>query len=65
MTSAMGRLPTAHEDKGVDYSPLLGFIQPTVRIDPHTHDAEQAHQIDLRQLVEIVRDRRAKSDQNG
>jgi hypothetical protein len=41
----------------VDYNPLLGFVAPAVRIDPHFHEIEAAPQIDLRQIADIVRDR--------
>jgi hypothetical protein len=41
----------------VDYSPLLGFVAPAVRIDPHMHEADAAPATDLRKIADIVRDR--------
>jgi len=41
----------------VDYSPLLGFVSPAVRIDPHSHEADVAPEADLRKIADIIRDR--------
>lgn len=50
--------PASPDDRqSVDYNPLLGFVAPAVRIDPHFHEIEAAPQIDLRQIADIVRDR--------
>jgi hypothetical protein len=49
--------PTPDSEVSVDYSPLLGFVLPAVRIDPHSHEIEAAPQINLRQIADIIRDR--------
>jgi hypothetical protein len=51
-------------DDEVDYNPLLGFVSPAVRIDPHTHDLPTPVVTDLRRVIEIVRDRRASRVEN-
>jgi hypothetical protein len=45
-------------DEEVDYNPLLGFVTPAVRIDPHTRDVPTPVVTDLRKVIEIVRGRR-------
>jgi hypothetical protein len=50
--------PTSDTQVDVDYSPLLGFVLPAVRIDPHSHKIDTTPQIDLRQIADIIRDRR-------
>jgi hypothetical protein len=49
--------PAKDNRESVDYNPLLGFVVPPVRIDPHSHEVEAAPQTDLRQIADIVRDR--------
>ena len=49
--------PATDNLESVDYNPLLGFVAPAVRIDPHSHEVEAAPQTDLRQIADIVRDR--------
>jgi hypothetical protein len=49
--------PATDNRESVDYGPLLGFVAPAVRIDPHSHEVEAAPQTDLRQIADIVRDR--------
>ena len=49
--------PATDKEESVDYNPLLGFVVPAVRIDPHSHEVEAAPQPDLRQIADIVRDR--------
>jgi hypothetical protein len=61
MSRAMGLDLNADDEKRVDYGPLLGFGTPAVRIDPHSHEARGAPQTDLRQVSEIVRDRRLEA----
>jgi hypothetical protein len=51
--------PRPTSDEEVDYSPLLGFVARTVRIDPHARDVASPVVTDLRRVIEIVRDRRA------
>jgi hypothetical protein len=51
----VGRGPDA--EVNVDYSPLLGFVLPAVRIDPHSHEIDATPQIKLRQIADIIRDR--------
>jgi hypothetical protein len=48
---------TAESRERVDYNPLLGFVSPAVRIDPHSREVEVAPQTDLQQIADIVRDR--------
>jgi hypothetical protein len=59
MAYATGRPPKPASDNAmnVDYGPLLGFVSPAVRIDPHSHELEATPQPDLRQIADIVRDR--------
>jgi hypothetical protein len=58
MTMATGRLyGPAEERDAVNYSSLLGFVAPPVRIDPHTHDIDQTPQVNLRDVVETIRQR--------
>jgi hypothetical protein len=58
MAMATGRLyGPIEERKDVNYSSLLGFVAPPVRIDPHTHDAQQSPQVNLRDIVETIRQR--------
>jgi hypothetical protein len=49
--------PTPDAEVNVDYSPLLGFVLPAVRIDPHSHEIDAPAQINLRQIADIIRDR--------
>lgn len=42
-------------DEEVDYNPLLGFVTPAVRIDPHMRDIPAPVVTDLRKVIEIVR----------
>jgi hypothetical protein len=51
-------------DEEVDYNPLLGFVTPAVRIDPHTRDVPIPATTDLRKVIEIVRGRRAVRDRD-
>ena len=46
--------PATDNLESVDYNPLLGFVAPAVRIDPHSHEVEAAAQSDLRQIADIV-----------
>ncbi|MCP3460592.1 hypothetical protein [Bradyrhizobium sp. CCGUVB23] len=56
MAMATGRLYGPPEErKDANYSSLLGFVAQPVRIDPHTHDAEQSPQINLRDIAETIR----------
>lgn len=58
MTMATGRPHGAVEERAdANYSSLLGFVAPAVRIDPHTHDAEQSPQVNLRDVAETIRQR--------
>jgi hypothetical protein len=59
MTMARGRLggPADEERRDANYSSLLGFVTPPVRIDPHTHIAEQSPQVNLREVAEAIRQR--------
>jgi hypothetical protein len=50
---------TSGDEKNIDYNPLSGFTTPAVRIDPHTYEIDVPAQPDLRQLAEILRDRRS------
>jgi hypothetical protein len=59
MSSTMEKRRSA-PDEEVDYNPLLGFVTPAVRIDPHIRDAPTPVVTDLRKVVEIVRDRRGR-----
>ncbi|MHC2552379.1 hypothetical protein [Bradyrhizobium elkanii] len=60
MSMATGRLHGSVDERGdQNYSTLLGFVSPPVRIDPHTHDAEQSPQVNLRDLAESIRQRSA------
>ena len=61
MTSTMEK-PRPSSDEEVNYSPLLGFVRPGVRIDPHTREVDAPAPTDLRKVIEIVRDRRAPRD---
>jgi hypothetical protein len=60
MAYAMGHpiKPVPEGEVKVDYSPLLGFVAPAVRIDPHSHEADAAPETDLRKIADIIRDRR-------
>jgi hypothetical protein len=58
----MGRLPSAADEERVDYSPLLGFGAPTVRVDPHTHVATPSTGTNLREVVEIIRAKNEPKD---
>ena len=49
--------PASDSEAEVDYGPLLGFVSPAVRIDPHSHTLETAPQPDLRRIADIIRDR--------
>jgi hypothetical protein len=42
------------ERPNTDYSRLLGFVAPAVRIDPHSHEAKITPQPDLRRISEII-----------
>jgi hypothetical protein len=46
MAYATGRPPKPASDHAmnVDYGPLLGFVSPAVRIDPHSHELEATPQ---------------------
>jgi hypothetical protein len=57
MKPAAGQLHS-QPSPNVDYNPMLGFIEQTVRIDPHTHEIEAERQPDLREIADIIRDRR-------
>lgn len=59
MTMATGRLhgSAAEERNDTNYSTLLGFVAPPVRIDPHTHDIDQSPQVNLKDVAEAVRQR--------
>jgi hypothetical protein len=58
MTTGHSAKPViADSRQGVDYGPLLGFVAPAVRIDPHSHEVEAFPQADLREIVDLVRDR--------
>jgi hypothetical protein len=58
MAMATGRLyGPLEERKDANYSSLLGFVAPPVRIDPHTHEAEQSPQVNLRDVAETIRQR--------
>jgi hypothetical protein len=58
MTMATGRLyGPAEERKDANYSSLLGFVAPPVRIDPHTHDIDQSPQVNLKDIAETIRQR--------
>ena len=59
MKPAVGQLQPSEK---VDYNPLLGFVEPAVRIDPHTHEMGSEGQLDLRQVADIIRDRRQSSE---
>jgi hypothetical protein len=48
-----------------DYSVLLGFVAPTERIDPHVRVVDTPPAPDLREVVEIVRDKRADQAQQN
>jgi hypothetical protein len=47
--------------ENIDYNPMLGFIEQAIRIDPHTRQIETEHHPDLRQVADIIRDRRNPS----
>jgi hypothetical protein len=47
----------AEERSDANYSSLLGFVTPPVRIDPHTRDAEESPQLNLRDVAETIRQR--------
>jgi hypothetical protein len=55
MKPATGQLQPSEK---IDYNPMLGFIEPAVRIDPHTHEMSTESQPDLRQVADIIRARR-------
>lgn len=60
MTMATGRLHKSVEEcDEANYSSLLGFVPPPVRIDPHTHNAEESPQVNLRDVAETIRQRSA------
>jgi hypothetical protein len=42
-----------------DYNVLLGFVAPAERVDPHVRVVDTPSVPDLREVVEIVRDKRA------
>ena len=59
MTTPMGRLlPVTKADDGVDYGPLLGFGAPAVRVDPHTHVAPRPTETSLREMADIIREKK-------
>ncbi len=62
MKPATGQLPL-QPSENIDYNPMLGFIEQAVRIDPHTREIEAEHQPDLRQVADIIRDRRPSAPQ--
>jgi len=51
--------PVPQGEVKVDYNPLLGFVPPAVRIDPHAHEADAAPAADLRKIADLIRDRGA------
>jgi hypothetical protein len=67
MAYATGRppKPASDRDAEVDYGPLLGFVSPAVRIDPHSHEVEATPQPDLRQIADIIRDRGSSNPPPG
>ena len=55
----MGRLvPVEKTDQGVDYGPMLGYGAPAVRVDPHTHIAQTPGGTSLREMADIIRDKK-------
>jgi hypothetical protein len=58
MTISVGKHSVLSDDDRTDYSVLLGFVTPPERIDPHVHVVSTPAAPDLRQVIEIVRDRR-------
>jgi hypothetical protein len=58
MTMATGRLHGSSDERSdANYSTLLGFVAPPVRIDPHTRDVEPNPQVNLRDVAETIRQR--------
>jgi hypothetical protein len=49
--------PAPEGEVKVDYNPLLGFVPPAERIDPHAHEADAAPTADLRKIADLIRDR--------
>jgi hypothetical protein len=41
-----------------DYNVLLGFVPPAERINPHVHEVTTPNSPDLREVVEIVRNKK-------
>ena len=61
MKPATGQLQHLQPAEKVDYNPMLGFVEQAVRIDPHIREIEAERQPDLRQVADIIRDRRHPS----
>ena len=59
MTKTMGKFGISSDEDRTDYSILLGFAAPAERIDPHVHVVNTPASLDLREVAEIVRDKRA------
>ena len=47
-------------ERSTDYSSLLGFVAPAERIDPHLRSVVTTPSSDLREVVEIVRNKRVE-----
>jgi hypothetical protein len=58
MKTATGQLQQLQPSENADYNPMLGFIEQAVRIDPHSREIEAERQPNLRQVADIIRDRR-------
>jgi hypothetical protein len=48
-----------------DYSSMLGFVAPAQRIDPHLRSVDTPPSPDLREVIEIVRDKRTEPISQG
>jgi hypothetical protein len=57
MKTAAEQFQPHQPSEKIDYNPMLGNVEPAVRIDPHMHEIEVEPQPDLRRVADIIRDR--------